>query len=201
MGRVVQWSFLLLVGIGLRLSYQKNLEKGLDKRAFLFRNLKRGAFVFACGMIVSLATWLVIPEAYVRFGILHLIGVSIMLLSLIADRPSMALMVSGALFAASFFTQAQDTSVIWLSVLGFPVPGLQTLDYFPILPWMAVPSLGIFLGALYYGNTRQPFFQKGSSGLAPYIKILLWCGRHSLLIYMVHIPVLVGSILLLHAIL
>ncbi|MDP2691285.1 MAG: heparan-alpha-glucosaminide N-acetyltransferase [bacterium] len=189
LARLVQWSFLLLVGIGLQLSYQKTIARNKAKGDFLKKNLIRGLMVLVCALVITLATALVIPEQYVRFGILHVIGVSMLLLGLIADRPKLALFISILIVFLTPIIFNQPTNIEVLVIFGFIPKGFQTIDYFPLFPWMAVPALGIFLGSFFYRNFQRrfkplPISLPGSSSFAS-------LGKKSLLIYMVHVPILI----------
>ncbi|MEK7217937.1 MAG: heparan-alpha-glucosaminide N-acetyltransferase domain-containing protein, partial [Patescibacteria group bacterium] len=68
--------FLLLVGVSFAVSYGRMEARGASRREILMKYARRGAFVFLCGMLVTAVTAYVVPDAYVRFGVLHLIGVS-----------------------------------------------------------------------------------------------------------------------------
>ena len=63
-----------------------------------------------------------------------------------------------------------------------------TEDYVPLLPWLGVVMIGIALGhwlSLQQFRPLRPLIP-GSAALA------VWMGRHSLLVYMVHQPILIG---------
>ena len=70
--KVVAGTFILLVGVSLALSYARK-ARSWD---YYF---KRGLMVFGWGMVITVVTKLVLEGSYVRFGVLHLIGVSIAL--------------------------------------------------------------------------------------------------------------------------
>ena len=73
--RVIAITFLLLVGISFAISYSRTKPEQVWTKF-----LKRGLIVFGCGLLVSLVTYFLDPPTYVRFGILHLIGLSLILL-------------------------------------------------------------------------------------------------------------------------
>ncbi len=70
--------FLLVVGISFTISYARAARRLAPVPLYL-KFLKRGAGIFALGLLVTLATWLYLGEGFIVFGILHLIGVSIIL--------------------------------------------------------------------------------------------------------------------------
>ena len=70
--------FLLIVGISLSISHARASSR-LQGRAMVEKFLFRGAGIFCCGLLVTVGTWWYLQEGYVIFGILHLIGVAVML--------------------------------------------------------------------------------------------------------------------------
>lgn len=172
LGQFVRFTFLILVGIGMVISYQRSRS--------LLRQVKRGIIVLIFAMVVTFATWFFVPDQYVRFGILHLIGTSIILLSLIVRWRFIALLL--AIFAMSFGYYVSDGVFIL-----FQNSTIQTIDYFPIFPWIGATAFGIFLGHIFYTKERARlnfgFLQK-----VP----LIFLGRHSLLIYMLHVPIILA---------
>jgi uncharacterized membrane protein len=78
----------------------------------------------------------------------------------------------------------------WLIWLGLTPAGFQTLDYFPLLPWFGVTMLGIFMGNIAYPGYRRKYNLIDLSN-QQLISALELMGRNSLLIYIVHQPLLV----------
>lgn len=172
LGQFVRFTFLILVGIGMVISFERSHS--------LWRQVKRGIIVLFFAMIVTLATWFFVPDQYVRFGILHLIGTSIIILSLIVKWHFIALLL--AIFAMSLGYYVRDGIFIL-----FQNSSIQTIDYFPIFPWIGVVAFGIFLGHNFYTKEiARPNF--GFLQKVP----LMFLGRHSLLIYMLHVPIILA---------
>jgi uncharacterized membrane protein len=175
-GNITRYLFLGLVGVSIALS-----NKGFSDQ------LKRGLKIFAWGMVVSIVTWFAVGENFVFFGILHLIGVAVPIVSLFKNRPFPAIVVALlALMFAQVFSSIEVQS-IWLSPLGFNKIGSNPLDYFPIFPWIATPLVGLVIGEFLYRD-REPTF------LAVINKIpgLRFLGKNALFIYLVHQPLLIG---------
>lgn len=67
-------------------------------------------------------------------------------------------------------------------------------DYYPLVPWFGFALLGIWAGwRLYPGRTRR-FTLPDLAHVAP-IRALSFLGRHSLVIYLVHQPVLLALLI------
>ncbi len=182
--------FLLLVGISFRVSWERARSRG--GRTYP-KYLRRGLMIFGCGMLVSLATYLVDPRTFVRFGILHCIGTTVLLLPLTA-RWREANMALGVLaLAAGTWTHGLAPS--WLLIpLGWAPPGFASVDWFPLAPWIGVPLIGSGLGYLLYARkpawrTRLPSFPRSATWI-------LWPGQHALAVYLAHQPVLLALLAL-----
>ncbi|MFH1284861.1 MAG: heparan-alpha-glucosaminide N-acetyltransferase [Candidatus Peregrinibacteria bacterium] len=177
LARFVQFSFLFLVGISLALagrSYKKQF--------------KRALMVFGLGMIISLVTFIFAPDEYVKFGMLHLIGVSIFVLSFMADKKYLPLMFGIGIFVISFFISKIPTSSIILFAVGLKGDSIASLDYFPVFPWMGIAAFGVSFGNI-YKNFRSKFdFQPKKTNP---LNSLSFLGRHTLLIYMAQIPAMI----------
>jgi uncharacterized membrane protein len=91
------------------------------------------------------------------------------------------------LFAVTWvWTENTLVKATWLWPLGFMYSGFYSADYFPLMPWFFLFLLGTWLG----GIIRE---QKEDSWLyIPVHPALTWPGRHSLIIYLLHQPVLYG---------
>ena len=184
--------FLLLVGVSLTIS-RSRASPAMDSRGLTLKFLKRGAFLFACGMLVTIATWLYLGEGYVIFGILQLIGVSVALAPLLFKTGRYAALCGAALIVAGILVAGIE-GPLWLLWAGIHPATFASVDYTPLLPWLGVVLIGIAGGTwLYPGGMRHFRFQGLEGRLS---RTLQFAGRHSLIIYLVHQPVLVGLITL-----
>lgn len=194
LGHFVRFSFLLLVGISLSLSYQKTISFGLKTKEFYFKQFRRFIVVAAAAILVTLVSYLAYPEEYIAFGILHLIAVSIFILAPITSRPYTSLILSAIIFLLAALVNATSATNFFSIVLGSHAAGYKSLDLFPIFPWMALPALGIFLGHIFYKNYRRRVNVFSWLDNKPWALTLATIGKKSLLIYLVHIPILAGLI-------
>ncbi len=188
LGRAAALTFLFLVGLSLTLSWSRALKRG---NAGFPKYLKRGLKIFCYGLIITLITWAVLPQGAILFGILHLIGISIILAYPFLRFRALNLLLGIILIIAGIFLQTLTFDFPWLLWLGFRPLAFYTFDYLPLLPWFGVVLLGIFFGNLLYPNYKRRFGIRDISRLIP-IKFLSYLGRHSLIIYLLHQPVLLA---------
>ncbi len=185
--------FLLLVGVSLTISYHRAYEK-LTPWQLRKKFILRGLLIFAGGMVITLVTWLYLPQEYIVFGVLHCIGVSIILAyPFIELRVTALLLGSICIVSGVYLLTTVTVDFPWLLWAGFTPQNFATLDYFPLLPWFGVILIGIFLGlSLYQGYTRKFNFPDYSDKKV--VKGMSLLGRHSLLIYFIHQPILLGML-------
>jgi uncharacterized membrane protein len=190
-------SFLLLVGVSLVLARRA----GISPRRFW----RRIAVVGACAILVTIGSYAAFPGTFITFGILHCIVVSSILAWPLVRFPRAAsvigliLVVAGATIGPTLFDPAPFRGIPafdhpWLNWVGLITHRPATEDYVPLLPWLGVVLLGIGLGAWLVGR-RGVALQRMSRASPGW---LTWLGRHSLLVYMVHQPVMIGLLRVLH---
>ena len=185
--------FLVLVGMCFTISWERH--HGMHFMQSCTKYFKRGLLIFTGGMLVSIVTPLIATGESVKFGVLHLIGVSTLLLPFFtAIGLLLKLLITLFLLAvAYYFNLPTIVHSPLLFPLGFVTREFASLDYFPLLPWFPVILLGTILGDFLYIPKRRTFLKLADA--LPYPPLLLWAGRRSLWIYFVHQPVL---LLLLH---
>lgn len=188
------WTFILLSGYCWSLGRHR---------------LKRGLMAFGGGVLVSLVTLLFMPEDPVRFGVLTLLGSAALLT--IPLEPLLRRIPARAGLAGSFslFLLLRDVNGGWLgfegarvlalpgslyrnlltAYLGFPAASFYSTDYFSLLPWLFLFWTGYFLWRL----------RPGDRGGGPRLPGITAMGRHSLLIYLLHQPVIYGVLSVLYA--
>jgi uncharacterized membrane protein len=191
----VSTSFLLLVGISLTLSYSR-VEHTLSKNQLRIKYFKRGSSIFGLGLLITLVTWIYPHNGFIVFGVLHCIGLSILLAyPFIRSRLSSLLVGVICIGIGVVLMISVTVDFPWLLWLGFVPAQFYTLDYFPLLPWFGVVLIGIFLGNSLYQNNTRSFRLKDYSG---FIIARLFCflGRHSLIIYLLHQLIIVGILYL-----
>lgn len=182
-------TFTLLLGLSAVLT---DARYGGSHRA---RFVRRGVWVLAFGVLVSAGTYAAVGAAYVRFGILHLQGVLLLLMPLLLRlRAQQAAAVGVAMIAAGGLLSRFAVPWPWLLWLGLPPQGVDMVDYYPLLPWGGAALLGIAAGRWIYLRGRRPAVFDLFS-LPSGTRMLGWLGRHSLALYLIHQPIIIGMLL------
>jgi uncharacterized membrane protein len=175
--------FLLTVGVSLYLA----TRDGVQWRRFW----RREALIAAAALAVSAGSYLVFPRSWIFFGVLHFIAVA-SLLGLAFRRLGRANLTLGAALVLLGITVGHpffdQPTWQWFGLMTHkPV----TEDYVPLLPWFGVVLLGLGLGQWLYGRKDAPAWARRESA-RPAVRMLAFAGRHSLFIYLVHQPLLLG---------
>jgi uncharacterized membrane protein len=189
--RFIGGMFIFISGLSLTLFYSQIKSKDAHKK-FLSRGMK----IFGFGILITAITFLTFPSAFIIFGILHFIGISIILGQFFLKFKKLNLILGLILIATGFYLQNFSFNFPWLLWLGFIPKNFYTFDYWPLLPWFGVTLLGMFFGNLLYKNGRRNFKIKDLSN-SFIVKFLDYLGRNSLTIYLVHQPLLIIVLLLL----
>ena len=182
--------FLLIVGVSLTIS-RARAAPHLTNRGLTRKYLLRGAGIFCCGLLVTVATWWYLREGFILFGILHLIGVSVMI-SPLFFRFRKWNAVIGLLVIVAGWGISTVNGPIWLLPLGFHPPSFWSVDYTPLLPWFGPVLIGIAAGDLLYPGGKRRFSMPAPPPVA--VSALTFLGRNSLIIYLVHQPVILAML-------
>lgn len=151
------------------------------------RHLRRGLLVLGCAALVSAVTVLA-GAMPIRFGVLHCLGLCMLLWEFFRKFSTALLCACGtAIAAAGFLFEKISVSIPYLYPLGLTAPDFMSADYFPLLPFFGFFLLGAALGCRLYPNRQSLFPSFPAHG---FFRFLCACGRHSLWIYLLHQPVL-----------
>ena len=192
-GRIPAIMFLGLAGISIWLSYARlgYSSKGWESyQYYLIRGLK----LLGWGAIITLASWAYAGQPVILFGILHLLGSATMLAFPFVRLPARYL-IPGALacIGLGWLLNALPVAYDWLLWLGLRSPNLFQFDYFPLLPWFGLVLAGVAAGRwLYPCGQRRP--ELAPLAQWPGVQALAWLGQRSLLIYLLHQPLLLGAL-------
>jgi uncharacterized membrane protein len=182
--RAIAASFLALVGVGLVFGHAK---------AFRLRPfLRRLAMIVAAALAITLASILADPDGIIWFGILHCIAVSSVLGLFFLRLPIAVVIGTGmACIAAPHFATSplfNGLGWVWIGLARDVIP---SNDYNPLLPWFGYVLLGI-AAARILPPDRWPLRWRLWQPHAAVARMLCLAGRHSLFVYLVHQPILMG---------
>jgi uncharacterized membrane protein len=181
--------FLLLVGLSLTLSHSRARLLGQEE-AYFSRLLKRSAWILSLALGISVVTYLFIGKGFIVFGVLHLIGLSL-LLAYPFLRLQKANFILGLLFILlGLYLQNITVGFPWLLWLGLVPTGFYSVDYFPVFPWFGMILMGMGFGNLLYPGYRRRITMPDFAG-SSFVRVLTFLGRNSLAIYLVHQPVII----------
>ena len=185
--------FILISGIASQLTHS---------------NLTRGGKLLAVSAALTLVTWGLTfagMDVAIWFGILHMLAVCMLLAAVLNPLlrripAAVGILICALLYFATMHIHegylgfpflkwnlpANLLDSRWLFPLGITYPGFSSADYFPLFPWMFVFFAGASVGLLAVRGKFPAFFSK--SRILPFSFV----GRHALLIYVLHQPVLFG---------
>lgn len=192
--------FLFIAGVSLSVSHAR-AERALSGDVWApariaGKFLIRGMGIFLCGMLITAVTWIFVPRSFIIFGILHLIGISIMLSPLFFRFRERNLLIGAVIFVTGIlFWIPPLYGPYWLLWIGVHPASFSTLDYYPLFPWFGVVLMGLGIGERMYPGGERVFNAPRIPGFARIP--LTFMGQHSLLIYLFHQPVILLIICLL----
>jgi uncharacterized membrane protein len=172
---VIVSSFLLAVGMSSYLAYQKSINtKKLTKTV---------GKLFAVSVFITLGSLLMHPSTWVYFGIIHFITLALPISVLFVRAPYIALVI-GTACILGYWVGILNLFPIWeWSVLHLGIP-TRTVDLVSFFPWIGVVLIGVFVmyKELFHIEIKPSAFSNK----------LAFLGQHSLIIYLVHQPILYG---------
>ena len=148
---------------------------------------RRIAVIGACALADSVGSWIAFPRSFIYFGILHCIAVASVLAWPVVRHPRSAFIIGCVVIVAGLALSHPAFDTRALSIVGFVTHKPVTEDYVPLAPWAGVVFIGI---ALAHVLARDAFRVVAPLAAAP--AWLRWLGRHSLVVYMVHQPILLS---------
>lgn len=186
--------------------------------SFSRNNVRRGLVALGLGIAISLVTFVLWKgfgqrDTFIFFGILHLLGASMILYGLLEGpakklRPLPAAALSAGLFTLSWWMVYRE--LFRDAILGLPAmkalfdwnllylagyPNWRffpPIDFYPLLPWVLLFFTGAFLGIAMVRRKLPEALCRIHS------RFLVFCGQHTLVIYLVHPLVLYPLMLLWH---
>ena len=161
--------FTGLVGVGFYLGNASFKSKTYRQRLWK---------ILGCALLITVVTYFMFPETWVFFGILHyvffvsLLGPLLVLVPWLCFLLGIALVVTPMVYRGFIFGKP----VLILSGLAPFKP--MTEDFAPLMPWLGVTMLGIFVGYIVKKKSSKVYDLQ--------VTKLSRLGHHSLIFYMTH---------------
>lgn len=183
--RTIASTFLFLAGFSLVLAHGDRI------RWQSFR--KRLLILIGAAALVTVATYFAIPRGFVFFGILHAIAAASLIGLVFLRVPwPLTFLVAAATFIAPQYLRSDFFNEPWLWWIGLSTELRVSFDYVPLLPWLAPFLSGIAIGRI---SALTTWLRQNASGDKPRnwaARTFSFLGRHSLVFYLVHQPVLIS---------
>lgn len=161
--------------------------------SFTRNHYKRALRVLFFAMIITAGSLVYDSRQAILFGILHFMGVNMLIYPLYRTWPSWLLMsMAAVLIVLGKIVAGIDMPHNYLLPLGLRSFSYRSFDYFPLMPYAGYFIIGAVLGHMLYPN-RQPRIKIQMSP-----NPVSYLGRHSLTVYLIHQPVLWSGLYLLH---
>ena len=178
--------FLFLAGVSLVLGH----GNGIRWRAFW----RRWILVVFGAVAITVATWFAFPQSFVYFGVLHAIALfSLLGLAFVRTPFWLAVVVAAVVIALPFFFSDplfDQKAWSWIGFWQVPPPAN---DLVPVFPWFGATLVGIIAARLVLSSPLAPRLASiNPGGRLP--QLLAFMGRWSLLIYLLHQPILLALI-------
>ncbi|MCI7767685.1 MAG: DUF1624 domain-containing protein [Oscillospiraceae bacterium] len=165
--------------------------------------VKRGAFLYIVGFLITLVTSYFVPSELIVFGVLSCFGALMaicgLLRPLLDKIPWQPLLIASVLLWI-MFKDFHHSSVIHLFITDIAIPapaigsylypigitskGFYSADYFPIIPYIFMFLTGYALHIPVNEHKLPEFFYRMKCPPLEFI------GRHSLIFYAIHQPIM-----------
>ncbi len=192
---IVPGAFILISGVSFQLSRN---------------NVKRGFKLLIVSAVITVATLIILPSATIWFGIIHFLAVMNIIFGLLKKQINKNPAAAGIIIFAFLFVLTFNVHMGYLGIegiwsyklpdvlyttdftapLGFYTENFRSADYSPLLPWTFLFLIGTILGR---------YTEKIPESLAKmHIRPLAFVGRHTLIIYLLHQPIIIGVLTLVY---
>ena len=172
-------------------------------------NLKRSGKLVAVSLLVSFATWFATYHMNINcliiFNVIHVLAVSTIVYSLFTfiekktkmDPKLMSVLMA---FFGLWITQIgqqitrYDSIVETRLLIPIGITGKNCMfmgDYMPLFPWLGVFLVGAAIGRHCY-SSKTTLFPNAPKGFKAFSKPFEFIGRHSLIIYLAHQPIMLA---------
>lgn len=196
-----QWFQSTRVAVVMALLFISGMVSASSRSVF-----KRAVKLTLCAALITAASLAILPESPIYFGIIHLFAACTLIYLAIGRfiRPNIPWIGAMLCLCAFMITYHLQESYLYfgsfivvlpkylyqipmLAPLGFPTADFVSADYYPLLPWVFIYLSGTFYANHMKDGKLPDYYYEPTK-----IKLLEVFGRNTLLIYMVHQPLILG---------
>ncbi len=153
--------------------------------AFSRNNIRRAIKFLIIAMLITIGSHLYNPDYGIKFGIIHFLGISILLYPFFRDLHKYVLVVLGTvMIMLGRYLAPVPIQHNYLFLFNLQSSSWISADYYPLFPWLGVFLYGISLGKTFYSQKKSLF------NFTPRRNILGFIGQHTLFVYLIHQPLL-----------
>lgn len=153
--------------------------------SFTRNNTRRAGKFLLIAIIITVVSHSYDPRFGIKFGILHFLGISILLYPLFRDINKYILAVLGTIIIIlGQYLGNISVQHNYLFIFNLTGSSWVSADYYPLFPWFGVFLYGIALEKIFYQKKRSLLTS------TPPENFITFTGQHTLLIYLIHQPVL-----------
>ena len=174
-------TFLLLAGFSMALAKHQAVK----------HRLMRLLRIAGCALLVSVVSYVMFPESWIFFGVLHFMVVASLICWCLMPYKKLLFPLAIFLLGIGLFYQSSIFDQPLLQWVGMMTHKPVTEDYVPMAPWLGMMMIGITVGQWALSRAHLwPLASTPTNALKP----VQWLGRHSLAAYMLHQPILLGAL-------
>ena len=173
--------FLLSMGMSLKLLHRDNIRWDKVK--------KRALILGGASIIVTISTYIEFPRSWVYFGILHFGFVGSLLALLFLKNKKLTLFVA-LFFLFASFSDIFRLHYLYVYLYQHNIIPRYTQDFLNMFPWFGVILIGIV--SVQYDIHSKLFNLSIFKAKNNFNSLLGFLGRHSLIVYLLHLPIIFG---------
>lgn len=207
-----QITFITCIGINLSLSYQNTIKIKEQKKLmentnihfkdkYWVKQIKRIIMIGIFAFILSFLTYLTHGYKFVKFGILHFASVAILIMMWSVKSNIINILIFIIILTLYYFKNnissfllESNIHPIFGFITGLGYSSYYSMDYFSLIPWISLVSVGILIGNIAYKKYKRrypiPTTIKGFIDNNLFSKLVRTFGKYSFFIYLIHIPIL-----------
>lgn len=189
LGNTIRNIFFLLVGVGMVLSLQRHQYKRIPIKTYYLRQIRKALLLLFIGGVITLASYLFVPESFVRYGVFSFLGTGVLLILPFISRPWILMIIGVFVLSFTYVFRGHiyiDSTLGYM--LGFYPYFISSIDFFGIFPWVSALALGAFMAHFLYKKTKRTYLfpQNCPKVLVPFV----WIGKYALWVYVLHLPLI-----------